>query len=33
LIFNVFLSVLFLIAGVIWINADRRLPQAAKMTN
>ena len=32
-IFNVFLSVLFLIAGVIWINADRRLPQAAKMTN
>jgi glycopeptide antibiotics resistance protein len=32
-LFNVFLSILFLIAGVIWINADRRLPQAARMTN
>ncbi len=29
LLFNVFLSTLFAIAGLIWINADRQRPQAA----
>jgi hypothetical protein len=32
-LFNVFLSALFAIAGLVWINADRRLRQAATMTN
>jgi len=30
-LFNVFLSVLFVIAGLIWINAGRQRPQAATM--